>query len=614
MALLGSFSDGNGQSREVSNYNVWTIVHEVEAAKIPSSLVAFVTTGSVGRFSWTPGSAIGRHQIEIALASRTSAGPLRAIDQRDVVRLALEDGALAKGAPNGDDEAAPFQIVTVLDPLAGSVGTHPQFGNAWNVGDSLVVLARFLDNGDGFRGASCYVGDVTVTVFDLAQLNAELVPYVADEFAPTGPIPAGGPSSGPVILDPGSQVLGSPDETWLAFYSFTYQAFASFGGPRLGPFHNYDATTGLVRDEQGLDGVPHPAGVPVWLDNTRQALTGGFAVVTQGDVGASPPNNFYRLGWSARDTYDAGAAGRPTQQTQIKRASYFAVRLRDAAGVEDFYDVKIDDGDPFGISPVSPVFREVPKPGQPFEVTVDAPTLYVTFHQARTGNPRSAPPSSYRAFVTGDLLTPLLATHIHNTTTRWPQELTPFAVHFQPRGLGQDVRFELQWWSGIANSSTAADASGYFWRTVGFYFETDPSNTPRDLPAVAPAVVIVPGRETLDPSDLPVLPRTPARELEELQEVPGYTFRADSGYSWRLPKFTAPRRSFALEFPGLDHLERVALADFFRTSPAFAWAPPGESATAWLVVERPQISEDSAKLATLTVRVAELVFTDPPIP
>ena len=614
MALLGSFSDGNNQAVGVTAYNVWTIAHEVPAEKIPSSRVAFVTTGTVGRFSWTSGAYVGRHQIEVAIASRTAAGALRAIDQRDVVKLALNDGALRKDSPNGEAESAPFHLVTVLDPGLGPVGTHPQLGSSWNVGDSLVVLARLLDNGDGFQGGSFYVGDVTVTAFDLVALDAEGVPYVADEFQPPQRVavtPGGG------VLDPGSEVLGSPGETWLAFYSFNYQAFASSVGPRLGLFHNFDAAGGYRLDEQGLDGVSHVTSAGPTVERNRQAVTGGFAIVTQGDVTepAGPyPGNAYRLGWTGGDAYTAGTAGNPAEQTKVKRATYFAVRLRDAAGAEDFYQVRIDNGDPFGTTPVSPTFRPVPRPGQPFEVTVDAPTLYVTYHQARTGNPRSSPPSSWRAYVTGDNQTPLLAVHVHNTTARWLLERVPFAVYFQPRGLGQDVRFELQWWSGIQNTQTNTDAAGLFWRTVGFYFETEPSNTATDLPAVAPAVAIVPGRESLDPADLPALPRAPARELDEIQEVRGYSFNADTGYRWRLPRFTAARRSFSLEFPGLSRSERSSLLDFFRASPAFAWAPPGETASAWLVVERPTISEDSAKLATLTVRVAELVFTDPPAP
>jgi hypothetical protein len=122
-------------------------------------------------------------------------------------------------------------------------------------------------------------------------------------------------------------------------------------------------------------------------------------------------------------------------------------------------------------------------------------------------------------------------------------------------------------------------------------------------------VALVPGRESPDVGSLEVLPFEPQAQIAEVQDVPAHTFQGDTGYRWNLPRFAQARRSLQLQFVGLSASERDQLLEFLRVNVTFAWTPPGQVATAFIVTDRPTTSSDSSLTYGLSVRVFELVFT-----
>jgi hypothetical protein len=586
-----------GQETAVPFGPSWQIVHRVpvEQTAVSNSL-AFVVHGSVGHVQW--GANTERHQIEVALGIVQEGGAL-VVDSRDTFRIALQDTTI--GALNSDGGLCsyPFQF---LATVAADGYDHPLFGTIWKAAEQLVVVARIVSNGSAGQEASCYVSDVVAVIFDLSELAAEGVPYYTHRYEPQQPQTL---TLSPRVLDYGQTLSSTAGEVYLVFHAWSFRSYTGNGGPLLQIMQS-DGTLAAsrARDELGIDGVDHSPAVPSQIDNLRQMNCGGFAVVEQGRGGLD------LVGFSARDQ----ARSVSGFGTAVKRAQWFAVRLKSSAGIDDFYGVRIDDDldDPQRIVDLF----NYPAPGQfgaPFEVQPANPTTYALFTQARIAKSSGLAGrlTSFRHLVTGTDGSPIVSLPVINTTTKDRDEPVPYNAYIRGRDLAGQAGFRIVWANTIGSIAIPAPLAASWYRTVGFGFETNPSTF--NFPAVTPGtfVQIVPDRESLDVGSLVELPRQPSAQLDETQEVPGSTFVGDTGYRWRLPKLVASRRSLSIAFDGLDATERDELLQFFRSNPTFAWTPPGEVARPWLVVERPVSSADSIRYV-VTVRVLELVFFDNP--
>lgn len=603
MTLTGRLDQAIGSNALISQYDVWQIVGTVDRANLGNTARTYAfwihcLIGNLG-ISTTATNTV----VEVALAEVDATGAVVAVSMREIQRFQFADQRLWALSKVRQMVAAEFLLV-----LDGAL-SHPTWGTTWPSNRSLALVARINANGDPPGGnGQAFVADWQFVTWDLEALGSSR--WYHAEYQPAQPQAFNAPGTPRYFtMAHGGAALGATSETWLVFWSSTYRPWRAVGAsPDLTLFLSPDGIAGNEQEifKVGSNGRLLGDFAGRWC----QFAHGAFAVVVLA-------NGVSTLGISGEDRYTAGGAGLPPSQTWVVGSSVFAVRLRDAASVDDLYHVQYETS-----ANEYDVIDELARPNgrylpwAPSNPPGASNWAILACCAVNSFNASSSVPNSYSQLLHGEGFSPRLAltwgmAQMAEPLDRIPQVLALEASY----GVNATVRqYEFDWWHGVHGPFLAnPDRDVRRWTVVGFGFEDDPSNVPALDPDVPASIILIPNRESLDPGSLSALPREPAADYHEEAETAEADWRSPTGYRWPLPRFAKGRRTFDLHFPGLTAAELAADLAFYDANPFVKWTPKSEAAALpFLVVKKPEGKPDSPRHWTLSLQLLELVFTGPP--
>ncbi len=139
----------------------------------------------------------------------------------------------------------------------------------------------------------------------------------------------------------------------------------------------------------------------------------------------------------------------------------------------------------------------------------------------------------------------------------------------------------------------------------GFWYDDDPSSLPQGPSGPVPPVIVVPGRETPDVSQLLDLPIEPD-SVHSLDLEPNRNeLRTDTGYVRTWPAFMEPRQQRRIGWTAQTTANKDTLMAFFAANVIWRWTPPRGALTAFASTSRPTAQGDG-KIWRLEITVTEL--------
>jgi hypothetical protein len=182
---------------------------------------------------------------------------------------------------------------------------------------------------------------------------------------------------------------------------------------------------------------------------------------------------------------------------------------------------------------------------------------------------------------------------------------------FADHGLSRsepDIQYRAHFLGGLSGSPIPFAVRDL--TIVQFAPVRDPDVLPNAPPSVGAPVVVVPGRESLDPGSLSAPPTAPCGLVEESGQVDEDSIIGATGYKRTWPIGGKVRRSFTVEWPALGESAARTLFDFLIANRAFRYTPPRGVAIAVLQLGNPQLQQQQgAQVYAISTRVTELIWT-----
>jgi hypothetical protein len=147
---------------------------------------------------------------------------------------------------------------------------------------------------------------------------------------------------------------------------------------------------------------------------------------------------------------------------------------------------------------------------------------------------------------------------------------------------------------------------------VQFYPIRDPEVVATQPPGVGAPLVLVPGRESANPSGLPAFPYPPDVEMPEDATANFERIDGATGYARTWPLMGTVRRQWTLTWSKLSHGQSITLYSALTANPAFSFRPNGELADVAVVQITPAeiVQAAGGHVFSATVRVVELIWTN----
>lgn len=556
----------------------WEIVARLPAARIPSSgRYAFIVSGKIGGISLL--GATPRNGVAQVCLGDTSG--LRHPLYRTNIPLGESLGAL---------ESVPFQFVVLFS--ASPVITDVLWGSTWNNtgGFEMCLWARvFLNNDPATYSASFVVSDVSWLWFDVDRIPVGDRQCEEVLYSPPLAITTSLAGIAGCINTP-----GSAGQKWLHFVNLSYTPRASLGpapsftagfstGASFAGFTGRVGTNGRL----GMARWPAQAGPEplIWHQGAFWYEQQPGAVYLPGIKGFD------------RQTFGAGAS------TLVYRFRYFGVRLDNLLDVL----VRSDTQDPnvTGNLTIPPPWQNGYVPlERPATAIVSAPFVF------STGIVQSTDRRAYDAALTTDRGQQLaFPTQFTQTDAALAEGQAVMA--FSDHGLSRsepDIQYRAHFLGGLSGSPIPFAVRDV--TIVQFTPVRDPDVLPNAQPSVGAPVIVVPGRESLDPGSLSAPPTAPCGIIAESGDVAESALIGATGYKRTWPIGGKVRRAFTIQWPVLGESAARTLFDFLVAHPAFRFTPPRRAAIAVLQIDNPQMQqEQGAQVYSISTRVTELIWT-----
>lgn len=561
----------------------WTRIATLPHGQLPSgsaTRLALIVNGKIGGIS-TSGTGQRFGIVQVCLGDT---GGLKSPYYRQQL-------CVTEALPNV--EAVPFQFM-VLFSASPSI-SDPLWGATWNnsSGNEFCLWARTYRNGDPATYACSFlVGDVSWLWWDTNAIPS--TDQLCDQYSPATPTAL---TTTPTLLWMGSNSPGSAaDQKWLHFFNVVYQ-------PRV--------RNCLAPSFQLGHGDAGGAGSFVAKIGTGAARTWGMARMT-GEIGGTEQTYlhhgafWYQVQPTSVWLPAVKASDRPALagNTVVHRVRYFGVRLDSLADV--LVRVESSVANSTGNLTTPPNWLDV----------------WIALERQRTGVstlpmvlchgiPQVTGRRAYGAALRTDTGRQLAFPQLLEQTDDQNWNEATGRMAFSRSGFSPNLP-DIQYRAHFVGGLSAATPTSYEVRDLTI-LQVYPVKEPDVIPNVPPTptgpVLLVPGRESADPSSLSDPPIAPNAATDEGMSALGTEIEGGTGYSRTWPLFAKVRRGFALLWDPIKHSDTLTLTAFLQSNPVFRITPPRESAKVAVAQIEKAAVEPSGINFRVSVRVAELIWT-----
>lgn len=470
------------------------------------------------------------------------------------------------------------------------------------------IWARLDPNGDGALNAAFYVVGGSLLAFKLDSIGAGN--WAEARYAPAAPtsLLPGSRNVAPIWLTLHSTAISGifdAEDEWLVASSIRYvPPSGTRGAPVFQPFYS---ATGLPGAEEPLLGRSENHGFEAQVSPLLGIV--GIRYQTGGLSLLDAPVDGAHLGARGSCPNLAGT------QTQVLEIEHFAVRASAVLGA--WHGLLKDPGTP---PPAGSDLKLICIDSARAQAVSERETI--EWARPATLDIEVAACWAWRPLIVG------LAAHAHapflDTDTGGRLyghglfRVSDSRVQALPEGvpllLGATLgalapAAQLQLWSwGTPNVSGTELRQAVDFCFAAWCWENDPDIFADEPPAVPPASYLTLGRESLSVGSLPDLPSLPDVATPSSVVRRGARLEAGDGLVLTWPLWLGTRRIYTLTWSALDDAARDALLAVLAAQ--FRWTPPRDlSAVAFAPLGRATWTDLGAHRSTVTVRVAELIWT-----